>query len=198
MSPPIAIATKTSLGLKIVLIWTYLLISINYIFKELFPIQTWIEVIIPASMAATWLLAIVLVRIPITRRSCIKDARGLSILCWVFCGLWLAQRYYDNLAVETWSPADILKQIAIVLGSTLALALEFMVTLCFWGNLKWKHPIMTVWYLVSGTLEQAFHDLVPSENNLDLFAYTSLPHEDADLSDLSDSELDEKPYKLEV
>ncbi|KAG1865963.1 hypothetical protein F4604DRAFT_982214 [Suillus subluteus] len=166
---------------------------------ELFPSRTRTRMVTAVSMAATWLLAVVLVRNPTTRRICLKDAIVLSILCWAFCGLWIvALLDNDCKTVEMWSLTDVLKQNAFELSSTLAWALEFMVMLSFWGNLKWKHPIATVWCLVSGILEEVSHDLIPSENNLDLFAYSSLPHEDPDLSYLSDWELDEKPDKLEV
>jgi hypothetical protein len=135
--------------------------------------------------------------------------------------------------MKTWSPAgkfaaatsgiptnitytiDFLKHTAMELSFTLTWALEFMVLLSFWGNLKWKHPITTVWYLVFGTLDQAFRRLIPSENKQCLIEFSSLVgvlfgiihnqanitfkfHEDPDLLGLSASVPDEKLSKVEV
>jgi len=101
------------------------------------------------------------------------------------------------------------------LSFTLTWVLEFMVLLSFWGNLKWKHPITTVWCLVFDTLDQAFRRLIPSENKQYLIEFSSLVsvlfgiihnqvnitfkfHEDPDLLGLSASGLDEKLSKVEV
>jgi hypothetical protein len=101
------------------------------------------------------------------------------------------------------------------MSSSLAWGLQFMVMLSFWGNLKWKHPIMTACCLAFGMFEEELH-LIPSEDDLqDSVLLSSLVgisfdvindqaniafklYEDHDLSHLSDSELDEKPSKLEV
>ncbi|KAG2145518.1 hypothetical protein BD769DRAFT_1416126 [Suillus cothurnatus] len=152
-------------------------------------------------MAATWLLAVALVRIPATRRIClVRNGRALSVLCWQFCILWVALRLYDydDETKATWSLADSLKQTIIIMSSSLAWGLHFMVMLSFWGNLKWKHPIMTACCLAFGMFEEELH-LIPSEDDLqDSVLLSSLLYEDHDLSHLSDSELDEKPSKLEV
>jgi hypothetical protein len=59
---------------------------------------------------------------------------------------------------------DVPKKLAIYFCATLAWAVEFMVMLSFWGNLKWKRPIVMVGCLISGTLGKAFHHLNPSED----------------------------------
>jgi hypothetical protein len=86
-----------------VLIWLYLLININ-VFCSI-PTRT--GVVIPVSMAATWLLAVVLVRIPATRRICLKRGNALCVLCWAFCAFWVALRSYDydNETMKAWSLA---------------------------------------------------------------------------------------------
>ncbi|KAG1851861.1 hypothetical protein DFJ58DRAFT_419219 [Suillus subalutaceus] len=78
---------------------------ISFLNMELFPSRTRTRVVTTAvSMAETWLLAVVLVRIPTTRRICLKDAIVLSILCWAFCGLWIvALQNNDFKTVEMWS-----------------------------------------------------------------------------------------------
>jgi hypothetical protein len=87
-----------------VLIWFYLVLEINIISSSC----TWIKVVISVSMAATWLLAVALVRIPATRRIClVRNGRALSVLCWQFCILWVALRLYDydDETKVTWSLA---------------------------------------------------------------------------------------------
>jgi hypothetical protein len=87
-----------------VLIWFNLVLGINIISSSC----TWIKVVISVSMAATWLLAIALVRIPATRRIClVRNGRALSVLCWQFCILWVALRLYDydDETKATWSLA---------------------------------------------------------------------------------------------
>ncbi|KAG1851870.1 hypothetical protein DFJ58DRAFT_885966 [Suillus subalutaceus] len=161
---------------------------------------SWTGVLIVVSMAATWLFAVALVRNPATRRICLKDARNISRLCWVFCALWEAALwYYDNVP----------KKFVMYWGATLAWALSFMIMLSFWGDLKWKRPIPMVWSLVKGGSKRVSDHLISSENNMELFAYSSLvgisfgihehaniafkPQKNPDLSHLSDLRLDEKP-----
>lgn len=77
--------------------------------------------------------------------------------------LWVAALwYYDKEPMET--ILDVPKKIAIYFCATLAWAVEFMVMLSFWGDLKWKRPIVTVGCLISGTLGKAFHHLNPSDD----------------------------------
>lgn len=77
--------------------------------------------------------------------------------------LWVAALwYYDREPMET--ILDVPKKFAIYVCATLAWAVEFMVMLSFWGNLKWKRPIVMVGCLISGTLGKAFHHLNPSED----------------------------------
>ncbi|KAG1774716.1 hypothetical protein EV702DRAFT_481466 [Suillus placidus] len=116
------------------------------------------------------------------------------MLCWAFCALWVVALLHYDIKAETWSLAEYLRLFAIYCSSTLVCTLEFMVMLSFWGNLKWKHPIATVWFLILGSVGQASRHLIPSENNLELLANSSLPHEDPDMSHLSDSQLDEKVF----
>lgn len=175
------------LAREIVFGWNYILIHIIFLSLQLYP--SWTGVVIAISMAASWLLAVVLVRNPTTRRICLNNARDLTQLCWIFCMLWVvAVWYYDREPMETIS--DLPKKFAVYFCATLAWAVEFMVTLSFWGNLKWKRPIVAVGWLVSGTLEKAFHHLIPSEDDVEPPAYSLLPHEDSDLSHFSDLQLD--------
>ncbi|KAG2356912.1 hypothetical protein BDR07DRAFT_1463819, partial [Suillus spraguei] len=132
-------------------------------------------------MAATWLFALVLVRVPATRRVCLDNAYIISPLCWTFC------------AFETTNmQPNPLKQSAMYYGVTLVLALEFMVMLSFWGNLKWNRPVLMLWPLVRSRLERVSDHFILSENTPDMFAYSALPPKDLDLSHLSDSQLDSK------
>ncbi|KAG2119908.1 uncharacterized protein F5147DRAFT_757123 [Suillus discolor] len=174
------------------ILWAYLLAYINLVNNALF--HSWTGVGLVVSMAATWLFAVALARIPITRRMCREDLSGLSILCLVFCVLWTRILvWYDHGTAEpemvTW--ADVLKRLAIFFGSTLAWALEFVVMLCFWGNLQWKDPIATSWrFITLGPVDES-----DPENDLDLCVYSSLLHEDPDLLP---SQLDEKVFTSEV
>ncbi|KAG1791049.1 uncharacterized protein HD556DRAFT_1445569 [Suillus plorans] len=168
------------------IIWAHLLMPINFMNSAAFP--SWTGVGFAVSMAATWLFAVVLVRIPSTRRIFLEDLSGLSILCWVFWVLWLcvlAQwSQYDRGTVELpeWKWTDLLKQLAIILGSSLAWMLEFVVMLCFWGNLQWKDPIATSWWLIaSGPMVRDVEEGDP-ENDLDLYVNSSLLHEDHDFT----------------
>lgn len=87
---------------------------------------------------------------------------------------------------------DVLKQRVMDLSPTLAWALEFMVMFSFWGNLKWKHLIATVWCLILGTLEQPFRNLKPSAQEQSglvcIFVVVAYFR----------PQLDEKPSKLKV
>ncbi|KAG1894929.1 uncharacterized protein F5891DRAFT_1060468 [Suillus fuscotomentosus] len=126
----------------------------------------------------------------------LQDLSGLCMLCSVFSALWICVfQWYDRGTVKpemvTW--ADVLKLTAILLGSMLAWQVEFVVMLCFWGNLQWKDPIATFWWLI--TLGPAFRDEGDPENDLHLFTYSSLLHEDPDLLFL---QLDEKVFTSEV
>ncbi|KAG1894922.1 uncharacterized protein F5891DRAFT_700179 [Suillus fuscotomentosus] len=143
-------------------------------------------------MAATWLLAVVLVRIPITRKVFLNEPFKLPILCWAFYGLLVIALviYDDSDTAETRSLADLLENKAMVLSSSLAYALYCLVTLSVWGNLKWnfwKHPIAKVWWLIN---------LGPVME--ELFVHSPLPEDDPDLLHLSDSQLDEKSFTSEV
>lgn len=52
--------------------------------------------------------------------------------------------------------------------------LEFVVMLCFWGNLQWKDPIATSWWLIaSGPMVRDVEEGDP-ENDLDLYVNSSL------------------------
>ncbi|KAG1791050.1 uncharacterized protein HD556DRAFT_1528610 [Suillus plorans] len=161
-------------------LWAYLLGYINIFINSAYP--SWTRVGLAVSMAATWLFAVVLVRIPSTRRMFLEDLSGLSILCEVFWVLWtfFLLQWYDGAAVElemvTWT--GVLKRLPIFLGSILAWALEFVVMLCFWGDLQWKDPIATFWWFI--TWGPTFRDVEEGdpENDLHLFAYSSLLHED--------------------
>ncbi|KAG1875836.1 hypothetical protein F4604DRAFT_1762303 [Suillus subluteus] len=84
--------------------WIFFIFEINCINSYFRLCPSWTGVLIVVSMAATWLFAVALVRNPATRRICLKDARNLSRLCWMFCALWEAALwYYDGEFVETWS-----------------------------------------------------------------------------------------------
>jgi hypothetical protein len=174
-------AEPSALVQEIVFVCIFILIHIVCISSQF--CRSWTGVVIAISMAASWLLAVVLVRIPTTRRICLNDARDLTRLCWAFCVFWVAAiSYYDREAVETWSgkfaavtpemptnimhTIDVPKKFAIYFCATLAWAVEFMVMLSFWGDLKWKRPIVTVGCLVSGTLEKALHHLIPNEDDV--------------------------------
>ncbi|KAG1791052.1 uncharacterized protein HD556DRAFT_663310 [Suillus plorans] len=194
-------------------IWGHLLININFVSTKVFP--SWTGVCFAISMAATWLFAVVLVRIPSTCRMLLQDLSGLCTLCSIFSALWTCVfQWYDHGTVNpemvTWAgkvaalhlqelqlmymhTEDVLKLIAILLGSMLAWQVEFVVMLCFWGNLQWKDPIATFWWLI--TLGPMIHDEDEPPNDLHLFTYSSLLHEDPDLLFL---QLDEKIFTSEV
>ncbi|KAG2749057.1 hypothetical protein P692DRAFT_20538032 [Suillus brevipes Sb2] len=157
----VIIVEPPSLARQIVFGWHYILIHIILLSLQLCP--SWTGVVIAIGMAASWLIAVVLVRIPTTRRICLNNAGDLTHLCWIFCMLWVAALwYYDREPMET--ILDVPKKFAIYFCATLAWAVEFMVMLSFWGNLKWKRPIVMVGCLISGTLGKAFHHLNPSED----------------------------------
>ncbi|KAG1853847.1 hypothetical protein C8R48DRAFT_722582 [Suillus tomentosus] len=168
-----------------VFFWTYFLTLINFINSNVFP--SWTGVGFVVSMAATWLFAVALVRIPSTRRMCQEDLSGLWLLCWVFGVLWAfmlsCYEPYDRETVKLeWKWTDLLKSLAIMLGSSLAWMLEFVVMLCFWGNLQWKDPIATFWWFIAaGPLARDVEEGEP-ENDLDLFVNSSLLHEDHDFT----------------
>ncbi|KAG2352207.1 hypothetical protein BDR07DRAFT_1438818 [Suillus spraguei] len=55
-------------------------------------------------MTTTWLFAVVLVRIPTTRRICLAYPHNLTGLCWTFCLLWVAGVWYhDSETAKAWS-----------------------------------------------------------------------------------------------
>jgi hypothetical protein len=96
----VIIVEPSSLARQIVFCWNHILIHIIFLSLQLFP--SWTGVVIAIDMAANWLLAVVLVRIPTTRRICLNNARYLSLLCWIFCVLWVAALwYYDKEPIET-------------------------------------------------------------------------------------------------
>ncbi|KAG1723317.1 hypothetical protein EDD22DRAFT_487594 [Suillus occidentalis] len=160
----IIMVDTSMLARQIVFTWNFFLI--NTIFISLESCPSWTGVVIAISMAASWLLAVALVRIPITRRLCLDNARDLSQLCLTFCVLWVtALWHYDKEPIETLSDVPI--KFAIYVCGTLAWAVEFMVMLSFWGNLRWKRPIVTVGWLISGTLGNAFHHLIPSDDDVE-------------------------------
>ncbi|KAG1853849.1 hypothetical protein C8R48DRAFT_722589 [Suillus tomentosus] len=170
---------------RCVVFWTLFFIYINLIISTESP--SWTGVGFVVSMAATWLFAVALVRIPSTRRMCQEDLSGLWLLCWAFCVSWgfilLWYEPYDLGTMELeWKWTDLLKDLAIILGSILAWALEFVVMLCFWGNLQWKDPIATFWWFIA--LGPVFRDVDEGdpENDLDLFVNSSLLHEDHDFT----------------
>ncbi|KAG2080361.1 uncharacterized protein F5147DRAFT_738366 [Suillus discolor] len=172
---------------RCVVFWTHFLININFINSNVFPSWTGVGFVI--SMAATWLFAVALVRIPSTRRMCQEDLSGLWLLCWAFCVLWGSillwydSEWYDRETLRLeWKWTDLLKDLAIIFGSTLAWALEFVVMLCFWGNLQWKDPIATFgWFIFLGPVVRDVEEGDP-ENDLDLFVNSSLLHEDHDFT----------------
>ncbi|KAG2071332.1 hypothetical protein BDR04DRAFT_1091935 [Suillus decipiens] len=135
-----------------------------------------------ASMAGTWFLFAILVRIPTTRRFCLKDPRGLAILRLAFCMLWMIGRdlqNYDSDKMETCSgcsPKDSGRNVVMHYGGTLARALGFMCMSSRWMNLK-----------VKGWSRQVA--IVDPESS----THRSLPQEDPDLSHHPDSQSDEKP-----
>ncbi|KAG1853845.1 hypothetical protein C8R48DRAFT_325749 [Suillus tomentosus] len=157
--------------------------------------SSWAAVATVVIMAATWLLAFVLIRIPITRRIFLKEPFKLPILCWAFYGLLVvAVVIYDDNGetAEARSLADFLERKAMVLSSSLAYALNCLVTLSVWvWNSKWnfwKHdPIAKMWWLIN---------LGPVME--ELFVYSPLPDDDPDLLHLSNSQLDGKPFTSEV
>lgn len=98
----IMIVDTSMLARQIVFTWNYFLI--NAIFLSLQNCPSWTGVVIAISMAASWLLAVALVRIPITRRLCLDNARDLSHLCLTFCVLWVAAMwFYNKEPIETLS-----------------------------------------------------------------------------------------------
>ncbi|KAG2046343.1 hypothetical protein BDR06DRAFT_977559 [Suillus hirtellus] len=116
---------------------------------------------------------------------CQEDLSSLWLLCWVFCVLWgFILGWYDPACTDhetlrlEWKWTDL----AIILGSSLVWMLEFVVMLCFWGNLQWKDPIATFWWFIALGLVFRDVDEGDPENDLDLFVNSSLLHEDHDFT----------------
>ncbi|KAG1851874.1 hypothetical protein DFJ58DRAFT_914477 [Suillus subalutaceus] len=112
----------------IILIWLLLLLIINYIFMEWYPSLA--GRVNAASMAGTWLLSAILVRIPTTRRICLEDPRGLGFLRLAFCLLWVINpQNHDGDKMETrseHSAKDLPRNVVMHYGFTLARVLGFM------------------------------------------------------------------------
>lgn len=82
---PIGTMLKPVVHIRAIL---YICFQAIYIIIIQYPwFSSWAAVATVVIMAATWLLAVILIRIPITRRIFLKDSFKLPILCWAFYGL---------------------------------------------------------------------------------------------------------------